>query len=111
MYKISFLVPNSSVSSDIDIQQRSAVRCINESVMCLQDGIIDTSLEGDIGAVFGFGFPPNRGGPFRFVDSVGAQNVVDMLRKYEAVYGVPFTPCQMLQDMAKSGKRFYNWVI
>jgi len=102
------LQANPSVSEDIDIQQRLAVRFINESVMCLQDGILDTALEGDIGAVFGLGFPPNRGGPFRFVDSVGADNVVGMLRKYEAVYGTPFTPCQLLQDMAKSGKKFYN---
>merc|ERR1719412_2512948 len=102
------LAPNPSVSADIDIQQRLAVRFINESVMCLQEGILDTAVEGDIGAVFGLGFPPNKGGPFRFVDSVGAQNVVDMLRKYEAVYGVAFTPCQMLLDMAKSGKKFYN---
>ena len=102
------LESNPSVSADIDIQQRLAVRFINESVMCLQEGILDTALEGDIGAVFGLGFPPNRGGPFRFVDALGADNVVGMLRKYEAVYGAPFTPCQMLQDMAKSGKKFYN---
>merc|ERR1719394_1577753 len=99
---------NPSVSQDIDIQQRLAVRFINESVMCLQDGILDTPVEGDIGAVFGLGFPPNRGGPFRFVDSVGADNVLGMLKKYEAVYGTPFTPCQLLLDMAKSGKKFYN---
>merc|ERR1712045_798721 len=102
------LQSNPSVSEDIDIQQRLAVRFINESVMCLQDGISDTALEGDIGAVFGLGFPPNRGGPFRFVDSVGAQGVVDMLKKYEAVYGVAFTPCQMLLDMAKAGSKFYK---
>ena len=102
------LSPNEAVSADIDIQQRLAVRFINESVLCLQEGILATAVEGNIGAVFGLGFPPNRGGPFRFVDSVGAQDVVDMLRKYEAVYGVAFTPCQMLLDMAKSGKKFYN---
>ena len=76
--------------------------------MCLQEGILATALEGDIGAVFGLGFPPMRGGPFRFVDSVGAQNIVDMMRKYESVYGAPFTPCPMLLDMAKSGKKFYS---
>ena len=108
LMKAFALQPNASVSEDIDIQQRLAVRFINESVMCLQDGILDTALEGDIGAVFGLGFPPNRGGPFRFVDSVGAQGVVDMLKKYEAVYGVAFTPCQMLLDMAKAGSKFYK---
>ena len=72
-----------------------------------QDGILATPIEGDIGAVFGLGFPPMKGGPFRYTDTLGAQGLVDMMRKYEAAYGVPFTPCQLLLDMAKSGKKFY----
>ena len=48
-----------------------------------------------------------KGGPFRYTDTLGAQGLVDMMRKYEAAYGVPFTPCQLLLDMAKSGKKFY----
>ena len=96
------------VDTDLDLQQRLVVRFVNESVMCLQDGILQTALEGDIGAVFGLGFPPMRGGPFRFTDTLGAQKVVDMMKKYESAYGTPFTPCQMLLDMAKSGDKFYK---
>jgi len=107
IFKQYAMTPNPEVSSDSDIQNRLTVRFVNESVMCLQDGILATPLEGDIGAVFGLGFPPMRGGPFRYVDTMGAQTVVDMMRKYEGVYGTPFTPCQMLLDMAKSGKKFY----
>merc|ERR1712013_443827 len=64
--------------------------------------------EGDIGAVFGLGFPPFSGGPFRYIDTMGAQVFVDHMRRFEQSYGVAFTPCQMLLDMAKSGKKFYN---
>ncbi|XP_021109245.1 trifunctional enzyme subunit alpha, mitochondrial isoform X2 [Heterocephalus glaber] len=96
-------------SSDEDIQYRVVTRFVNEAVLCLQEGILATPEEGDIGAVFGLGFPPCLGGPFRFVDLYSAQKIVDRLRKYEAVYGKQFTPCQLLLDHANSpGKKFYQ---
>ena len=108
IFKRHALEPNKAVSEDLDIQQRLVVRFVNEAALCLQDGILATPLEGDIGAVFGLGFPPMRGGPFRFVDYMGAQNVVDIMRKYEAVYGPAFTPCQTLVDLGKAGGKFYK---
>uniref|UniRef100_A0A3Q0SZP5 Hydroxyacyl-CoA dehydrogenase trifunctional multienzyme complex subunit alpha a n=1 Tax=Amphilophus citrinellus TaxID=61819 RepID=A0A3Q0SZP5_AMPCI len=99
----------SSVSSEYDMQYRLMSRCINESVMCLQEGIIATPLEGDIGAVFGYGFPPVHGGPFRFVDTFGAERLVSLMKRFEDVYGNQFTPCQLLLDHVKDhSKRFYQ---
>ncbi|XP_029821831.1 trifunctional enzyme subunit alpha, mitochondrial [Manacus vitellinus] len=52
---------------------------------------------------------PVPAGPFRFADSYGARQLVDKLRKYEAVYGSQFTPCQLLLDHANNpGKKFHQ---
>ena len=91
-----------------DIHMRCAMAMVNEAALCLQENIIESPLDGDIGAVIGLGFPPFRGGPFRYIDSVGAQKVVDILNDLTARFGERFEPAQILLEYAKSGKKFYD---
>lgn len=90
------------------IHLRCALAMVNEAALCLQEGIISSPLDGDIGAVFGLGFPPFRGGPFRYIDSLGAAKTVDILNDLASKYGERFEPAQILIDYAKAGKKFYS---
>ncbi len=91
-----------------EIHHRCAFAMLNEAALCLEEGIIENPLDGDIGAVFGLGFPPFRGGPFRYADTLGAQQVVDILNDLQQRFGARFKPAQILVDYAKSGKKFYS---
>jgi 3-hydroxyacyl-CoA dehydrogenase/enoyl-CoA hydratase/3-hydroxybutyryl-CoA epimerase len=90
-----------------EMVERLALQMVNEAVLCLQEGILRSARDGDVGAIFGLGFPPFRGGPFRYVDACGAQDVVMRLEKLRAKFGMRFTPAPMLVEYAKAGKKFH----
>ena len=89
-----------------EIQERMALSFVNEAVRILQDGVLRSARDGDIGAVFGLGFPPFRGGPFQWIDRVGAANVLERLRTLEAAHGERFAPAELLVSTAEAGGRF-----
>ncbi|MBE8596890.1 fatty acid oxidation complex subunit alpha FadJ [Xenorhabdus sp. BG5] len=90
-----------------DIAQRCVMLMLNEAVRCLDEGIIRSPRDGDIGAVFGIGFPPFLGGPFRYIDKLGSDKVVEILRRLEAQYGERFAPCERLIQMVEQKKQFH----
>jgi 3-hydroxyacyl-CoA dehydrogenase/enoyl-CoA hydratase/3-hydroxybutyryl-CoA epimerase len=89
------------------IQDRLVFAFLNESVLCLQEGILRSPRDGDVGAIFGLGFPPFLGGPFRYLDHLGARFAMEMLERLSGQYGERFRPAELLVSMAKEGKSFH----
>jgi 3-hydroxyacyl-CoA dehydrogenase/enoyl-CoA hydratase/3-hydroxybutyryl-CoA epimerase len=92
---------------EAEIAERCVLQMLNEAAHCLGEGILRSARDGDIGAVFGLGFPPFRGGPFRYADSLGAAAVVERLRKYQDRFGARFAPAPLLVEMGKTGATFF----
>lgn len=90
------------------VAERCTIQMLNEAVRCLEEGIIASARDGDIGAIFGIGFPPFLGGPFRYIDTLGASNLVATLQGYQSLYGDRFAPCDTLVKMASDGSQFYK---
>ena len=93
-----------------DIQNRALMLMLNEAALCLEEGIIATPKDGDLGAVFGIGFLPFTGGPFRAMDTWGIKTVVKTMQELQEKYGERFAPAGMLVRMAGNGERFHQQV-
>jgi 3-hydroxyacyl-CoA dehydrogenase/enoyl-CoA hydratase/3-hydroxybutyryl-CoA epimerase len=91
----------------VQIQQRTVLAMLNEAARCLSEGIIRSPRDGDVGAVFGIGFPPFRGGPFRYMDSLGVKIVVQRLEDLNARFPGRYEPAEMLLEMARRNQSFY----
>jgi 3-hydroxyacyl-CoA dehydrogenase/enoyl-CoA hydratase/3-hydroxybutyryl-CoA epimerase len=104
------LLPGGSARVEMDpveMQQRCVLAMVNEAARCLEEGVLRSARDGDVGAVFGIGFPPFRGGPFRYVDTLGAGRVVDELRALNDRFPGRFEPAGVLESQARARGRFY----
>ena len=107
VYGVLGLSPGKKMAAD-EIAQRCALAFVNEAALCYGEGILRSARDGDIGAIFGLGFPPFRGGPFRYVDTVGAKEIVRRLERFRDRLGNRFAPAPVLVDMAKTGQTFHG---
>jgi 3-hydroxyacyl-CoA dehydrogenase/enoyl-CoA hydratase/3-hydroxybutyryl-CoA epimerase len=90
-----------------EIQNRLSLAMINEAALCLQEGILQSPRDGDIGAVFGLGFPPFLGGPFRYIDILGLPKIISLMEELEKQHGARFTPAPIFRDRNAKNQRFY----
>jgi 3-hydroxyacyl-CoA dehydrogenase/enoyl-CoA hydratase/3-hydroxybutyryl-CoA epimerase len=91
-----------------EIQERLVFAFLNEAVLCLQEGVLRSPRDGDVGAIFGLGFPAFLGGPFRYLDRLGPRFAAEVLERLRARHGERFKPARLLVDMARDGKSFHG---
>ncbi|WP_127347304.1 fatty acid oxidation complex subunit alpha FadB [Pseudidiomarina mangrovi] len=85
-----------------EIIARCMIPMVNECVRCLEEGIVDSAAECDMALLYGLGFPPFRGGPFRYLETVGYANFVALADKY-AHLGEMFQVTDGLRAKAQNG--------
>lgn len=93
--------------SDEDIINWMMIPLCMETVRCLEDGIVETAAEADMGLIYGIGFPLFRGGALRYIDSIGVAEFVALADKY-ADLGALYHPTEKLREMAKNGQTFFG---
>ncbi len=105
-YALVGVHPNGGIRP-AEIIQRLVLATLNEAARAVGEEVVRSPRDGDIGAIFGFGYPPFRGGPLRHVDDLGAARVVADLERLADRYGERFAPCDVLQDQARRHAKFY----
>jgi 3-hydroxyacyl-CoA dehydrogenase/enoyl-CoA hydratase/3-hydroxybutyryl-CoA epimerase len=94
------------VPSD-DITGRLIFAMLNEAASALEEDVVRSPRDGDLGAIYGAGFPPFRGGPLRYFDQLGLANALATLEGLSESYGDRFTAAPSLVQMAKGNVCFY----
>ena len=107
VYSLAGMAPRHSQCSAQQIAERCVMLMLNEAARCIDEGIVRSARDGDIGAVFGIGFPPFLGGPLRYMDTLGAGEVVARLQRLATQYGSRFTPCEALLQRAERELTFW----
>ncbi|WP_242124589.1 3-hydroxyacyl-CoA dehydrogenase NAD-binding domain-containing protein [Sphingobium sp. Sx8-8] len=103
------MFPRAAVQPDVEeVKERLLYRQLIECARCFAEGVLETPEDGDIGAIFGWGFAPYTGGPFSHMDTVGIGHVVAVLERLAERHGDRFAPTAQLRDMAASGTTFYH---
>jgi len=90
-----------------EIIARLMIPMVNEVIRCLEEGVVDTAAEADMGLIYGIGFPPFRGGAIRYLETLGLNNFITMADSY-AHLGEIYQVTDGLRNMAKTGQSYFT---
>ncbi|WP_173933928.1 3-hydroxyacyl-CoA dehydrogenase NAD-binding domain-containing protein [Chelativorans sp. Marseille-P2723] len=102
------IAPSRPEQPDVEaLKQRLLVIQALEAVRCLEENVVVSPEDADVGAYLGWGFAPWTGGPISYIDTLGPENFVALCRKFELAHGKRFAPTPGLLQRATSGVRYY----
>ena len=108
MYYLQLLdLKEDTIVDDEEIINRMMLPMLIESSRCLEEDIVETPVEVDMGLVYGLGFPPFLGGIFRWADSVGLKKLLKETQKLRKL-GQCYCPTDQILKMAKDEKLFHS---
>jgi 3-hydroxyacyl-CoA dehydrogenase/enoyl-CoA hydratase/3-hydroxybutyryl-CoA epimerase len=90
-----------------EVERRLVYPLLNEAARALAEAVVRSPRDGDIGAVFGIGYPPFRGGPLRTIDAIGPASLVAELDRLAQTVGERFAPAESLRELAARDGRYY----
>lgn len=90
------------------VQHRLMMIQTLEAVRAFESGVLEDIREGDVGAILGWGFAPWTGGPFSWLDMLGAPRAVEICDRLAADHGDRFAAPALLREVAASGAGFYD---
>ena len=103
---ISSVQQNSKEFTNEEIVERMMVAMCIETARCVEDNIVSTAIEADMGLILGLGFPAFRGGALRYLDSLGVSKFCQVADKY-AELGELYTPTALMRAKGASGETYY----
>jgi 3-hydroxyacyl-CoA dehydrogenase / enoyl-CoA hydratase / 3-hydroxybutyryl-CoA epimerase len=106
VYRLIEVRPQDNVDTGM-VQRRLVYAMLNEAAAACADGVVRSGRDGDVGAIYGIGFPAFRGGPLRMIDDLGAVRVVESLHDLQGIHGDRFRPAPALAEMARQGTRYF----
>jgi 3-hydroxyacyl-CoA dehydrogenase len=95
--------------ADDEIRDRLVYALINRGAFLLAEGIALRPGDIDIVYVYGYGFPPHKGGPMWYADEVGVDTVYAKVEEFAREFGPQWTPAPLLAEIAKSGGKFAKY--
>ncbi len=100
--------PANQQPSAREVQARMLYPQLVDAAKCIEEGVLTSPIDGDLGGILGVGFPPYTGGPFSMMDATGIADVVKEMERLAVAYGDQFKPPQLLRDMARNDQTFYG---